>query len=154
MLGVLTARLDHFPNRPPLHHRGGFLLYNDFIQNKHNMIINGHEIKPRADLKGANLKGANLVGADLSGADLEGANLWGANLWGANLGGANLKDANLTSANLVGANLTGANLWGADMTGTILEKKEDDKDLKIKELEEELKKYKDTLKSLKGLMDT
>ena len=25
---------DHFPNRPPLLHRGGFLLYNDFIRNK------------------------------------------------------------------------------------------------------------------------
>ena len=48
----------------------------------------------------------------------------------------------------------GADLRGADITGTILEKKKDDKDLKIKELEEELKKYKDTLKSLKGLMDT
>ena len=22
---------DHFPNRPPLHHRGGFLLYNNLI---------------------------------------------------------------------------------------------------------------------------
>jgi hypothetical protein len=41
-----------------------------------------------------------------------------------------------------------ANLKGANLTGTILEKKEDDKDLKIKELEEELKKYKDTLKAL------
>jgi hypothetical protein len=37
------------------------------------------------------------------------------------------------------------------LTGTILEKKQepqDDKDLKIKELEEELKKYMDTLKAL------
>ena len=46
----------------------------------------------------------------------------------------------------------GANLWGANLTGTILEKKnevpQDDKDLKVKELEEELKKYKDTLKAL------
>jgi len=57
-------------------------------------------------------------------------------------------------ANLEGANLRGAILRGANVTGTILEKKEvlqDDKDLKIKELEEELKKYKDTLKAL---MDT
>ena len=40
----------------------------------------------------------------------------------------------------------GANLQGADVTGTILEKKEEpqyDKDLKIQELEEELKKYKE-----------
>ena len=77
------------------------------------MNVNGYEIKPFA----------NLVGA----------NLWDANLWDANLEGANLWDANLE---------------GANVTGTILEKKEDDKDLKIKELEEELKKYKDTLKAL------
>jgi uncharacterized protein YjbI with pentapeptide repeats len=56
--------------------------------------------------------------------------------------------ANLEGANLEGANLVGANLDDADVTGTILEKKKDDKDLKIKELEEELKKYKDTLKAL------
>jgi uncharacterized protein YjbI with pentapeptide repeats len=54
----------------------------------------------------------------------------------------------LWSANLEGANLRNANLDDADVTGTILEKKKDDKDLKIKELEEELKKYKDTLKAL------
>jgi uncharacterized protein YjbI with pentapeptide repeats len=57
-------------------------------------------------------------------------------------------NANLRNAYLVGANLEGANLDDADVTGTILEKKKDDKDLKIKELEEELKKYKDTLKAL------
>jgi uncharacterized protein YjbI with pentapeptide repeats len=56
-------------------------------------------------------------------------------------------------AYLVGAYLWGANLRGANLTGTILEKKDkeepqDDKDLKIKELEEELKKYKNTLKAL------
>jgi uncharacterized protein YjbI with pentapeptide repeats len=71
-----------------------------------------------------------------------------ANLEGANLMVANLVGANLRGANLEGANLVGANLDDADVTGTILEKKEDDKDLKIKELEEELKKYKDTLKAL------
>ena len=50
-----------------------------------------------------------------------------------------------------------ANLRGADLTKTILEKKEvlqDDKDLKIKELEEENEKLKSTLKSLKALLDT
>ena len=81
------------------------------------MNINGYEIKPFANLKGADL-------------------------WG-----ANLRDANLKGANLVGANVT----------GTILEKKEvlqDDKDLKIKELEEENEKLKSTLKSLKALLDT
>ena len=54
------------------------------------------------------------------------------------------------------ANLRGANLEGADVTGTILEKKEepqDDKDLKIQQLEEENKKLKDTLKALKALLD-
>ena len=61
---------------------------------------------------------------------------------------ADLVNANLMNANLDGANLRVANLDDADVTGTILEKKKDDKDLKIKELEEELKKYKDTLKAL------
>jgi len=91
------------------------------------MKVNGYEIKPFANFKGANFKGADLQGADLRSADLR------------------------------SANLKGANLEGANLTGTILEKKEvlqDDKDLKIKELEEELKKYKDTLKSLKALLDT
>jgi uncharacterized protein YjbI with pentapeptide repeats len=71
-----------------------------------------------------------------------------ADLRGANLVNANLRNAYLRSANLEGANLRNANLDDADVTGTILEKKKDDKDLKIKELEEELKKYKDTLKAL------
>ena len=91
------------------------------------MNINGYEIKPFANLKGADL-------------------------WG-----ANLRDANLKGANLEGADLEGANLVGANVTGTILEKKEvlqDDKDLKIKELEEENEKLKSTLKSLKALLDT
>ena len=34
VLGVLTARLDHLLDRPPLLDGGGFLLYNDLIQNK------------------------------------------------------------------------------------------------------------------------
>ena len=54
-------------------------------------------------------------------------------------------------ANLEGANLEGANLVGANLTRTILEKKEvlqDDKDLKIKELEEENEKLKSTPKTL------
>ena len=102
------------------------------------MNINGYEIKPGANLRGANLEYANLRGVDLERADLRGANLVG---------------ANLEDANLVGAYLVDANLEGANLTGTILEKKDkeepqDDKDLKIKELEEELKKYKDTLKAL------
>jgi uncharacterized protein YjbI with pentapeptide repeats len=65
--------------------------------------------------------------------------------------GADLRGADLKDASLVGANLEGANV-----TGTILEKKEepqDDEDLKIQQLEEELKKYKDTLKVLKLTVD-
>ena len=108
------------------------------------MKINGYEIKPGANLVGANLRGANLVNADLRYANLEGADLWSANLRGANLWSANLRGANLWCADLVGADLRGANLQGADLrganlqgadleganiTGTIFEKKEDDKDL-------------------------
>ena len=53
-------------------------------------------------------------------------------------------------ANLEGAKLLDAYLDGANLKGTILEKKEEpqDKDLKIKALEEELKNIKATLKAL------
>jgi uncharacterized protein YjbI with pentapeptide repeats len=81
----------------------------------------------------------------------------GADLEGANLRGAYLRGANLQGANLQGAYLRGANLQGADLARTILEKKEvlqDDKDLKIKELQEENEKLKFTLKSFKALLDT
>ena len=64
---------------------------------------------------------------------------------------ANLQGADLYGADLYGANLEGANLEGANVTGTILEKKEEpqeDKDLKIQQLEEENKKLKDALKVL------
>ena len=37
------------------------------------MIVNGYEIKPWADLRGADLSGANLRGANLIGANLRGA---------------------------------------------------------------------------------
>ena len=59
--------------------------------------------------------------------------------------------ADLVNANLRGADLKDADLWGANVRRTILEKKEkpqDDKDLKIKALEEELKNIKATLKAL------
>ena len=84
------------------------------------MIINGHDIKPFANLRGANLSSADLYGAYLSGADLRGANLRGANLRGANLYGANLCSAYLCDANLCGADLRGANLCGADLSGANL----------------------------------
>jgi len=62
--------------------------------------------------------------------------------------------ADLVGADLRGANLGDANLVCADLTGTILEnKKEESQDntslsQKFKEFEEELKKYKGTLKTL------
>ena len=113
--------------------------YNTLIHTRRTpMKINGYEIKPDAYLMNADLRGANLGSVYLVNANLRDANLWYANLW----------YANLVNADLYGADLRGANLYGADVTGTILEKKKDDKDLKIKELEEELKKYKDTLKAL------
>ena len=54
-----------------------------------------YEIKPGADLKGANLERADLKGANLYGAYLEEANLLGANLKEADLREANLLEANL-----------------------------------------------------------
>ena len=69
-----------------------------------------------ANLEGAILKSANLEGAILKSANLEGANLEGAKLTGANLEGANLEGANLTDATLKIANLTDANLTGADLS--------------------------------------
>lgn len=52
------------------------------------MTINGvqYDIKPGANLAGANLSGANLTNVDLSGADLTGANLNNATLTGAKFG--------------------------------------------------------------------
>jgi len=91
------------------------------------MKVNGYEIKPGANLESANLRGANLESA-------------------------NLESANLLGANLFGANLESAKLDGANVDATILEVK-DYKDLKIKELGEELKKYKDTLRGFKVLLD-
>ena len=44
------------------------------------MNVNGYEIEPFANLKGANLRGANLEGANLRYAYLQGANLEGADL--------------------------------------------------------------------------
>jgi len=82
--------------------------------------INGHTIRPFADLYEVDLRGADLRGANLRGADLRGAILTGAILTGANLRGAVLTGAVLTGANLRGADLRGANLRGADLRGAIL----------------------------------
>lgn len=73
--------------------------------------VNGHEIKPNADLGWANLRGANLRGANLFGANLYGANLSGADLSGANLSGANLYGAYLRGANLTGCTLPTGDKW-------------------------------------------
>jgi len=98
-------------------------------------VINGYEIKPFADLRGANLRGANLRGANLRGAnlrdadlrgadlcdaDLRDAYLYGANLYGAYLYGANLYGAGLRGADLCDADLRGADLWGASLRGADL----------------------------------
>ena len=74
--------------------------------------------------------------------------------------GAYLYGANLYGADLTYADLRGANLIGANVKGTILEGKEkpsqDTTSLseKVKELEEENKKLKDTLKAILTLLDT
>ena len=135
------------------------------------MKVNGYEIEPGANLEGATLRDAYLEGAKLSDANLQDADLrdailWGSNLECANLGGANLQGANLRGANLRNANLRYANLRNAcledailedaNVTETILEKKEepqDDKDLKIQQLEEELEMYKNKFNQLKALLD-
>ena len=85
------------------------------------MIVNGYDVKPFADLSGANLSRSDLSGADLFGADLSGANLSGANLSRANLSrsdlsGSYLSRSDLSGANLFGADLSGANLFGADLS--------------------------------------
>ena len=102
--------------------------YNSLIHKETPMKVNGYEIKPSANLQGANLRSAYLEGVNLRDANLRSAYLWGVNLQGANLNGADLEFA--------------------DVTGTILEKKEESQDntslsQKVKELEEELKKYKE-----------
>jgi hypothetical protein len=76
------------------------------------MEINGkdYDIRPNANLSGANLSGADLIYANLRGADLREANLNWANLIGANLRWADLREANLIGADLSGANLTNAKL--------------------------------------------
>jgi len=88
-------------------------------------FVNGYEIGPFSNLRGANLWGANLRYADLRGANLRYANLRNADLGCADLSGANLRNADLgcadlSGANLWGADLSGANLWGANLSGADL----------------------------------
>ena len=78
--------------------------------------VNGLEIKPLANLSGAdlcwaNLREADLRGANLSGADLCWANLSGAILCGANLSGSDLREADLSWAILSGARYSDATTW-------------------------------------------
>jgi hypothetical protein len=76
-------------------------------------IVNGHDVKPGADLKGADLSGGDLHDCDLTGADLRGADCRGARFCGAILTGADLRNARMFEADLsgvVGADLTGAEL--------------------------------------------
>jgi hypothetical protein len=85
-----------------------------------------YDIKPGADLKGANLSGsilfranlsrAILSRANLSGSKLSRASLFGADLSRADLTGANLSRAILSRADLTGANLSSASLFGADLS--------------------------------------
>ena len=87
--------------------------------------INGHQIKPRAnlrdvDLRSENLSFADLRSANLTGAKLNNADLTGAKLNNANLSGVDLTNANLTDATLWGVNLTNANLTNATLFGTSL----------------------------------
>ena len=102
------------------------------------------EIKPGADLSGANLFMAELSNVDLSGANLSGADLRGANLEGANLEFVNLKGADLTNTNLKSANLYGSNLTEANLEGA---------NLGSATADEDAKKYQDAFDNNNGIID-
>ena len=84
-------------------------------------VVNGHMIKPGANLVKANLGGAKLAGENLNGAKLRGATLTGADLGYANIRGADLRGADLGGAQLFGADLRGAILDRADLRGAKLQ---------------------------------
>ena len=84
------------------------------------MKVNGYEIKPEADLRGANLRRTDLSRANLRRADLRRADLSGAYLYGADLSETNLTGADLSRADLHEADLSETNLRGADLSGTCL----------------------------------
>jgi hypothetical protein len=90
------------------------------MHDRNQKPLTAADIKPHANLSGADLSGANLGGATLRMADLSGATLRGANLGGATLRGADLHGAYLRMADLHGADLGGAYLSGADLSGAYL----------------------------------
>ena len=79
------------------------------------MIVNGHEIKPGANLSYANLSNADLTNADLRCARLSYADLTNADLRCANFHRADLSNARLSCANLSCADVSNARLCGADL---------------------------------------
>ena len=81
---------------------------------------NGGKPEPEDIKPGADLSGANLYLARLGGRDLTDVNLTGANLYAAMMSDANLTNANLTNANLWGVDFTDADLRGADLSGAQL----------------------------------
>ena len=81
---------------------------------------NGGKPEPEDIKPGADLSGANLYLARLGGRDLTNVNLTGANLYAAMMSDANLTNANLTNANLWGVDFTDADLRGADLSGAQL----------------------------------
>lgn len=84
------------------------------------MKVDGYDIRPGANLRGADLSGTNLRDALMNGAELSGANLRDALLRGANLSSANLYRAELSEAELYRAYLSCANLCGANLSGADL----------------------------------
>jgi HK97 family phage prohead protease len=68
------------------------------------------DIKPGADLSGADLRRMGLSGANLADANMEGADLTGADLTNARLIGVNLTGANLTNWQIAGADIFRAKL--------------------------------------------
>ncbi|MCP4847809.1 MAG: pentapeptide repeat-containing protein, partial [Verrucomicrobiaceae bacterium] len=76
-------------------------------------IVNGYQVGPGVDLRGADLREANLRGANLEDADLRDANLEGADLARASLIGCNLDGVNLSGALLYGVRISDSNLASA-----------------------------------------
>jgi len=84
------------------------------------LTIDGCEIEPGAQCRGADLHFTKLREADLEGTDLSEANLYWVDLSKAKLTGANLTSANLSNVDLSEADLTGANLTDAKLTNAEL----------------------------------